>query len=389
MKIFKILIIIVALIAVGYSCSYAIDITSWEDLAKIGNDGEYPLNGSYTLTANLSSSTPGYDTYAGPSANSGQGWVPIASGTVFSGTIDGNYHTISDLYISRSAANQALIYKTDYAGSYPSISNLGLVNVDITNTNFSLGYTSTLIGWAESTTIQNVFVTGTLEATGGGAGIGGMVAVNYYSTVIENSYTAVDITGNGNNTRVGGIAGYSYQYAPEITDTYAIGEINSVSTAYVGGFVGYNSGTVFSEDGWYDRPGDVPTQAIDGSPYDVEYSNANDPPDVNNKLAWIVGLDTLGLSYFPSDIDLLVALSDGESVTIDGTQWFYYSGTPPGGPYDPGYAFSDGGQDYIQLATSYGTTGGSGPSAVPEPATVISFILGGAGLAVKRFFMKK
>ena len=389
MKILKIFMIALAIITLGCYSAYTVDIDSWEDLANIGNTTYNPAftyNADYVLTTNLDSSSAGYSTYAGPTANSNTGWMPIGQGAIFTGTFDGDYHTISDLTINRDAQYQALFRYTDVGGGgVTTISNLGLVNVDITNTG-PLAYTAGLIAWSETTTIQNVFVTGTVENSGGGGNLGGIVARHYWGGFIENSYSAVDITGSGGVSYVGGIASYVYRYNPQITDTYAIGEINGAGS-HTGGFAGYANG-VFSENGWYDIVGDDATNAKGYPAGDVKYSNANDPANVNNKLAWIAGLDTLGLYYFPSQIDLLLLLSDGNSLEIDGLTWTYHDADPPGGPYDPGYAFETDTMYYIQLATS----GGSAPKgggAIPEPATVISFMIGGAGIAVKRFFKKE
>lgn len=61
-----------------------IEIDSADELAKIGDDG-YPLNGSYVLTANIN---------LGASAE--KPWTSIGN---FTGTFDGDGHTISGLYL--------------------------------------------------------------------------------------------------------------------------------------------------------------------------------------------------------------------------------------------------------------------------------------------------
>ena len=60
------------------------------------------LGGNYILTVNLDENSEGYDTYASSSANEGKGWLPIGtSGSKFTGRLEGNGYTISDLYINR------------------------------------------------------------------------------------------------------------------------------------------------------------------------------------------------------------------------------------------------------------------------------------------------
>ena len=386
MKNLKILIIIV-LILLGCSYSYAIDINSWEDLAKIGNDAEYPLTGSYVLTTDLAA------------ADAPSNWDPI--GLNFNGTFDGGNHAISGLTMDYTGQG--------YLGLFGSltgsgvIKNVGLIDVDITAApSGNQGNIGALVGYmANTASVENCFSTGTVAVTAPAGQylryIGGLIGREYNGTSISDSYSAVDVSVNENNTSkvyfVAGLAGESR--SADVDGSYSIGSVtitnpNALTANYKAGFVGVdpsqNGTSNWSENGWYDVSGDSVSSAVkpvtppEGA---VPYDNDN----MNNKLAWIVGLDALGFYYFPSDLDLLVLLNDGEFMTIDGLTWTYSDADPPGGPYDPGYAFETDTMYYIQLVTS----GGSAPKggAVPEPATVISFILGGAGLAVKRFFAKK
>ena len=52
-----------------------ISISSWADLDNIRNN----LAADYILINDLISSTPGYDDFAGPEANEGEGWEPIGN----------------------------------------------------------------------------------------------------------------------------------------------------------------------------------------------------------------------------------------------------------------------------------------------------------------------
>ena len=83
-----------------YAFADVIDISSAEDLQRIGNDPAYPLNGDYRLTQNI-------DATATAGWNEGAGFDPIGHYTDdrshqdFSGTFDGQGHTISGLVINR------------------------------------------------------------------------------------------------------------------------------------------------------------------------------------------------------------------------------------------------------------------------------------------------
>lgn len=74
----------------------AIEISKPEQLAKIGKDKKYPLDGDYVLTANIDLS--GYNNWTpiGGAANESG----IVSGSVFRGTFDGRGHIISGLKIN-------------------------------------------------------------------------------------------------------------------------------------------------------------------------------------------------------------------------------------------------------------------------------------------------
>ncbi len=126
----------------------------------------------------------------------GKGFTPIGNqSTKFTGTYDGQGHTISNLFIDRS--------NTDYVGLFgyvdgenSKIENIGLINVNIT----------------------------------GKKNVGGLVGIN--NETISNSY----ITGSVNGTfSVGGLVGINGKF---IINSYSIGSVSG--SFYIGGFVGKN-----------------------------------------------------------------------------------------------------------------------------------------------------
>lgn len=79
------------------------EIDSWADLHAMRT----ALDKTYRLTTNLSSETPGYATYAGPTANGGVGWLPIGVWeSEFVGSFDGGGYHIADLTISKTLADR-------------------------------------------------------------------------------------------------------------------------------------------------------------------------------------------------------------------------------------------------------------------------------------------
>jgi len=163
------------------------------------------------------------------------GFRPIGGTTIpsrFSGTFNGNGHSISNLSITQS---------NDPAGLFGSvdggvIENVGLINANVAGNSYVGG----LVGRADDATIERVFVSGALQG-GSTANLGGLVGIVGGTTSIANSWTDVAITGEA--ALNGGIAGW-LQYGTTITQSHADGYI-SVSSGSAGGLVGYNSaGTI-------------------------------------------------------------------------------------------------------------------------------------------------
>lgn len=210
------------------------------ELASIGNDPKYPLNGNYIVMDDLDLS--GYSN-----------WNPIGnygadSESKFTGTFNGNNYVISNLKISRPDTNHQGLFGRADGGK---IENLGLENVDITG-RYRIGG---LVGWNYGGTITNCYATGKVTGdsyTGGLVGsnkgsltncyatgtvkssanyVGGLVGEN--SGTITNCYATGEVTGND---RTGGLVG---QNDGTITNCYATGSVSGGSCT--GGLVGYNS----------------------------------------------------------------------------------------------------------------------------------------------------
>jgi hypothetical protein len=213
-------------------------------------DGLQNMSSNVTVHYEL---TQDIDCSATSGWNSGDGFVPVGNGSVqFTGSFDGNNHTISDLYINRSTTNNVGLFGYISGGN---VSNLGLVDANITGqiavgalagrattysninsvyatgrvngTNWAVGG---LVGIVIQSYINSSYATGSV--TGTGIKVGGLVGEIQHSSV-DNSYATGNVTGS--STSVGGLTAYLYN--THIDNSYATGDVTS-SNERVGGLAG-------------------------------------------------------------------------------------------------------------------------------------------------------
>ncbi|MFO7619579.1 MAG: GLUG motif-containing protein [Thermoplasmata archaeon] len=270
--------------------------------------------------------------------NGGAGFVPVGTNANrFGGSLDGRNHTITGLHIYRPITDDVGLFGyATLSPSFPRIDNLKLVGSNITGrahvgSFFGYGsyftvsncqvegkvtassgggfvgyiqtsgvvshssFTGTIsgdsqmggaVGQAASTSLDNVYVKGTVTGTGTGQNIGGLVGYLSGTSPIKNCHVAGDVQGIG---QVGGLVGYSVNSGPvisnssssanvissnygagglvgtlyqgSVTNSYATGNVtrSSGTQASFGGFVGYNNaGKIFnsySTGAVYESPG--------------------------------------------------------------------------------------------------------------------------------------
>ena len=187
---------------------------------------------------------------------------------VFSGTFDGNEHTISNLLLDIKFGVFPAGFVGSLEGTGASIQNLTLVDPNVVS-DWGWGVGS-LLGKNEGGTITNchavnVNIEGLIEV-GGLVGtnysygrisgcsatgnvsesgimnilmspVGGLAGNNSFWSEIENSYANCDVSGGD---FVGGLVGYNVIYAT-ITNCYASGTVTG-TLDYVGGFIGRTIG---------------------------------------------------------------------------------------------------------------------------------------------------
>ncbi len=225
------LVLCAALLCIGAAAADsedAIEIDTPEELAKIGVDKEYPLDGNYILTADINL---GGDTNP---------WNPIGT---FTGTFDGAGHTISGLYIveNRDPTSQGSGLFS-YLSSGGTIKNL-TVKGDIYPENIgnSVGGVAGICnGGKISNCTSGVNIIGETQST-----VGGVVASAEDGSTVENCrYTGtIDVTYNKNNNSMGmgGVVGQASDCT--IRNCENAGTVKS--NIWTGGIVGSNNrGTI-------------------------------------------------------------------------------------------------------------------------------------------------
>jgi len=217
------------------SVSHPYQIATLENLLWISENSEH-WDKNYIQTADIDASETA-------DWNGGEGWMPIGNTSIyFAGTYDGQGHVISGLTINRpgSSYNGLFGYVYSFEGDPDTvISNLGLVDVNITGGQ----YTGGLSGWVEgqhetAAKILQCFVTGNISGTGS---TGGLVGYMAHQSYLENSFTRCHSISGGWGT--GGIAGSQWGSLGQIVNSYAASFIGG-SGGGRGGLVGNGNNSV-------------------------------------------------------------------------------------------------------------------------------------------------
>ncbi len=195
----------------------------------------------------------------------GQGWPPIGYYNSdddfypFTGSYNGQGHTINGLYIYRPDLSHVGLFGHTYMAT---ISNLGVTNVAVSG-NESVGG---LVGvnYCHSDVV-NCFSTGHVA---GNEVIGGLVGNNIISNII-NSYSTANVSGT--DIGAGGLAGISAQAS--VASSYSTGTIEGIEC--VGGLIGANYMSPVSDS--YSKSnvdGEYAVGGLIGTDLDSEVSNS-------------------------------------------------------------------------------------------------------------------
>jgi len=198
------------------------------DPYQIGTlDNLYWLSQTSTAWSKYSIQTMNINASSTSLWNSASGFSPIGNNTSkFTGFYNGKGHTITGLYINRSATSYVGLFGYTL-GAY--IDSLGLVGITISGNEYVGG----IVGYNYSSTVSNCYSTGSI--TGLDSEVGGLVGYNYFSSTVKNCYSTGNVSGIH---EVGGVVGYNYSNST-VTNCYSSNNVLG-GAGYIGGVVGYN-----------------------------------------------------------------------------------------------------------------------------------------------------
>jgi PKD repeat protein len=161
--------------------------------------------------------------------NDGSGFDPVGgSQSSFSGSLDGNHHTVTGLTINRSTENRVGLFGTTGSATFTSVS---LTNLTVSGSERVGG----LVGdSSDDTTIQNATASG---AVNGSDDTGGLVGWSDDNTTIQNVTASGAVSGSRNT---GGLVGWSDDNTT-IQNATASGAVNGSDDT--GGLVGRSTDT--------------------------------------------------------------------------------------------------------------------------------------------------
>ena len=212
------------------------------DLQGIYNGG-IAIIGSYVLGADIDASVTS-------TWNTGSGFLPIAlnsdlTGSNFTGVFDGLGHTISHLFINRTATNDVGLFRYLNAAK---VQNLGLTDVNMTGGTYVGAVAGLYQNSAQVSTsmINNIFTTGQVTATSVTGYAGGMVGYMQNFGKITNSYSQATISAP---STVGGLVG-AVDGQSIVSTSYATGNVSATAATAInaGGLVGLIGGSTITDN---------------------------------------------------------------------------------------------------------------------------------------------
>lgn len=205
-----------------------IEIDTAEELSKIGADGNYPLSGSYKLTADIDLS--------------GTTWTAIPG--YFSGVLDGNGHKITGM---TSGTPETPYTNASGWGIFAELSGT-VKNLKLEDIYFNVGSDNKPVGGIcgyirAGAVVENVYMTGTITDVSSRQVRAGAIAGSARGAfTVQSCYIDVDIIGGFGATdgdRVVGIASLvgSTKQGGTISDCVSVGDVTLTTRGYAGALV--------------------------------------------------------------------------------------------------------------------------------------------------------
>ena len=211
--------------------------------AQTVNEGDYDANAELTndITINEDVLDENGNLITGKTFTQ---WTPICGKkirdydyTEYTGTFDGDGHTISGLYYS-GGGNYAGLF--GFVGSNGRVQNVKVADSYISNSG-ETGRTGGVCGYNRGT-IMNCSFSGIVTCNNSYTYVGGVCGLNAGTT--ENCYNAGSVTSVGFSTFLGGVCGYNFN-GSTIRNCYNTGAVNGENTGYgefyAGGVCGNNA----------------------------------------------------------------------------------------------------------------------------------------------------
>ena len=200
-------------------------------LAELVNNGNNFSGKTIMLTADiLLNDTSDWENWENSApANT---WTPIGNWpNLFSGTFDGQGHTVSGIYIN----SENYYYHGLFGYNEGTIKNIGVTESYIKG----IHYVGGVCGRNDAGTISNCYNSGTVN---GNSYVGGVCGQNSGSGTFSNCYNSGTVKGTGeSNTYIGGVCGQN-SGSGTFSNCYNSGTVKGTgeSYSYIGGVCGYN-----------------------------------------------------------------------------------------------------------------------------------------------------
>jgi uncharacterized repeat protein (TIGR02543 family) len=236
-----------------------------------------PLNSHYRLEADIKLSS--------------ENWTAIGvNAPYFTGTFDGNGHTITGLTMTGAPLNYQGMFGVIAAGGV--VKNLGLIDVDIYITALTIG---SIAGTNEvGGSIENCYVTGIIRADGmqtSNIYVGGIVGQNF--GLIKNCFVTASVIGHD---RTGGITGETGA-GSNITQNIALNP-SVTGGNFIGRVVGNNPfGTLSNNYAWDGMTGRDNLVITTGIGLNTVHGESITRAQIKTKTAW----ETSGFNFTAPD----------------------------------------------------------------------------------------